>query len=193
MYKLNLVFPVILSEEIDRIAEETGFKPAQIRQLAGGDVPPLGIVIADHEHFIKFDLIPMTRKPEDDEPMAKTVLTGPFAVIWLCLQKGVVPCFLTRIEIPDDLFPTCSAIRWHDISSLFFEVSLRNSRAARLAELHAPDIIIRHEIKMLWEATEALEYGKHGGPWGLNTSGYSLMDGWFEGAAPNDEDAEYEE
>ena len=189
MYKLNLVYPVILSEEIDRIADAAGFSSDQIRKLGGGGVPPLGIVTADCDLHRKFDLIPL--KEMEEEPTAGIVLTGPVAVIWLCLQKGVIPYFLTQIDIPDDLFCSCDAARWHDISSLYLQVSSTNHRIARLAQLHAPEIILRHEIKVLWEAVEALENGKVGGPWGVADCGYSLMDGWSEGAKPTDEDEDF--
>ena len=193
MYKLDLVYPVILSEEIDRIAEATGFSSDRILRLAGGEVPPLGIVTADNDLYKKFDLVPMQIRAEDEPPKAKIVLTGPLAVIWLCLQKGVIPCFLTRIDIPDDLFSDCSANRWHDISSLYYRVSTMNDCIARLAALRAPEIILRHEIKLLWEAADALEYGMDGGPWGLSTSGYSLIYGWLDDAdtTPGDEDTDF--
>ena len=185
MYSLNLVFPVLLSDELARIAEAPGCSSEQIRSLAGGNASSLGVVIPAEDRRKKAGTIRREEKQNDPQDMSALsegdfVFTGAPAVLWLCRQKNCQPRFITRICIPDDMFSVCSASCWYALSSAFFAVSRANDRLARLAKLHAPDIILRNEIGMLWKAVEALEYGTDNGFGGLNAIGYSLLCGWYE-------------
>ena len=192
MYSLNLVFPVMLSDELARIAEATGCSSEQICGIAGGNASQLGVVIPAEDRRRKTGAVLREEKRNDSPDMpalseGDVVLTGAAAVLWLCRLKDCHPRFITRISIPDDMFSVCDASRWYALSSAFFEVSHVNARLARLAELHAPDIILRNEIGMLWKAVDALEYGTDKGFGGLNAIGYSLMCGWYDKPDEGDE------
>ena len=52
-----------------------------------------------------------------------------------------------------------------DLNDLYRRVINRNNRLKRLLELHAPDIIVRNEKRMLQEAVDALiDNGRRGRP-----------------------------
>ena len=69
--------------------------------------------------------------------------------------------------IPPDLRPLVALdggrFATSDLNDLYRRVINRNNRLKRLTELHAPDVIIRNEKRMLQEAVDALlDNGKHG-------------------------------
>ena len=68
-------------------------------------------------------------------------------------------------------------------SSLMAQQSLFTAAVAAAALCGVP----------LQEAADALEYGMDGGPWGLSTSGYSLIYGWLDDAdtTPGDEGTDF--
>ena len=80
---------------------------------------------------------------------------------WMILD--VVPV------IPPDLRPMVQLdggrFATSDLNDLYRRVINRNNRLARLLELHAPDIIVRNEKRMLQEAVDALiDNGRRGRP-----------------------------
>ena len=80
---------------------------------------------------------------------------------WMILD--VVPV------IPPDLRPMVQLdggrFATSDLNDLYRRVIKRNNRLARLLELHAPDIIVRNEKRMLQEAVDALiDNGRRGRP-----------------------------
>ena len=71
--------------------------------------------------------------------------------------------------IPPDLRPMVQLdggrFATSDLNDLYRRVINRNNRLARLLELHAPDIIVRNEKRMLQEAVDALiDNGRRGRP-----------------------------
>ncbi len=57
------------------------------------------------------------------------------------------------------------ALQPSDLNDLYRRVINRNNRLKRLLELHAPDIIVRNEKRMLQEAVDALiDNGRRGRP-----------------------------
>ena len=80
---------------------------------------------------------------------------------WMVLD--VVPV------IPPDLRPMVmldgGRYATSDLNDLYRRVINRNNRLAKMLELHAPDIIVRNEKRMLQEAVDALiDNGRHGRP-----------------------------
>ncbi len=80
---------------------------------------------------------------------------------WMILD--VVPV------IPPDLRPMVQLdggrFATSDLNDLYRRVIIRNNRLKRLLELHAPDIIVRNEKRMLQEAVDALiDNGRRGRP-----------------------------
>ena len=183
MFNLTLASPVILPRELSHLAAETGFSKAQLRQLAGGELPPLGIVTAATEEQNLFVILPrevsQNGKPKTvATPLDGATLTRAEAISWLCHQKGIEPVLLEQIDIPATLLSVCTPEQWYDISYLFYHVKSANDRVSRLMTLEAPPIILNREIRSLWDAVEELERGSDEGRIGLKSVGFSLETGW---------------
>ncbi|WP_353893425.1 DNA-directed RNA polymerase subunit beta' [Proteinivorax hydrogeniformans] len=80
---------------------------------------------------------------------------------WMILEAIPVlpPDLRPMVQLDGGRFATA------DLNDLYRRVINRNNRLKRLAELHAPDIIVRNEKRMLQEAVDALiDNGRRGRP-----------------------------
>ena len=89
--------------------------------------------------------------------------------------------------IPPDLRPMVmldgGRFATSDLNDLYRRVINRNNRLTKMKELHAPDIIIRNEKRMLQEAVDALiDNGRHGRPvTGPNNRAYKSLSDMLKG------------
>ena len=83
-------------------------------------------------------------------------LFGPAAVLAYMESLGLSSKPMDGIPVHDILELCDTMDEAHDILFLMNRVKLRNERVKRLKEMNAPEIIMRNEIRMLWEMVEQL-------------------------------------
>lgn len=197
MFHLELATPVFLNAQLEDLATQLGYDIDTLTQIANHKYPSYWVFKQDIGPYKKFDMLPVMELRDDgawhhvDLPEAVSeefVTTGTDAILWLCEQKYVKVSPLTRVDIPITVFEVATDNQWYGISTLFARLSNRNARLGRIIQMRAPDVIIRAEQRMLWEAVEMLEnpdsFGKeilmrnNKPAIGLNRIGFSILTGW---------------
>jgi len=82
--------------------------------------------------------------------------TGTNGILYLANALGVSLSYLNYVDIPADVWRE-TRHEWDHICHLCSRVELRADRLRRLLELGAPEIILRNERRMVWEAVCALD------------------------------------
>lgn len=182
LFRIELAKPVFLYKQIPALSKAIGIDESKIEQILR-----LGLLVEVNEdntyQFIK----------NGKQKEGTTLYYGEKAIHYLLDQsKEAFSDFpLLEVVIPKDVFFACTPREWHDITALFVYVSNRSYRLKRLLELHAPEIIIMNEERLLWEAVARLEDNDN--PYckpevnenniqrrSLSEVEYSLLTGWSE-------------
>lgn len=119
------------------------------------------------EIFKKLDLVKLKETLEERFPKAgaqeKEKLTKRISLISSMIKSGVKPewMFLTRIPvIPPAIRPMVALEGGRhatsDVNDLYRRVINRNNRLKKLMDIHAPEVILRNEKRILQEAVDAL-------------------------------------
>ncbi|XKT75475.1 MAG: DNA-directed RNA polymerase subunit beta' [Patescibacteria group bacterium UBA2103] len=119
------------------------------------------------EIFKKLDLVKLKEELEERFPKAgaqeKEKLTKRISLIGGMIKSGVKPewMFMTRIPvIPPAIRPMVALEGGRhatsDVNDLYRRVINRNNRLKKLMDIHAPEVILRNEKRILQEAVDAL-------------------------------------
>lgn len=122
---------------------------------------------AVHEIFKKIDLVKLKEDLEERFDKAgaqeKEKITKRVSLISSMIKSGVKPewMFLTRIPvIPPAIRPMVALEGGRhatsDVNDLYRRVINRNNRLKKLMDIHAPEVILRNEKRILQEAVDAL-------------------------------------
>lgn len=187
MIKIELYKPVILFSQLPAAAEKLGIELEKLQTLAnGGCIITEDVAITSEDEpmaYAKYDLLPFGVLPDTSVPH----LYGSEGVIWFCDEKGVELQSITAIDLPNTVYFEATDSQWLDLSESAAYVELYNDRVRRLSGLHAPEIILINETRMLREKIEILESNRYGKPMthedgtlrrALRDIGYSLVGGW---------------
>ena len=105
----------------------------------------------------------LTKEAEDKKGQVKKKIQKRLKMIEGMQAAGVKPesmCMTILPVIPPDLRPmvqlTGGRFATSDLNDLYRRVINRNNRLKKLAELNAPEVITRNEMRMLQEAVDAL-------------------------------------
>ena len=141
--------------------------PAEFRAGMGADsIRELlaRIDLEEEEQYLRQELAISSSKQKKKKLVKRLQLVTGFKKSgnrpeWMILE--VIPV------IPPDLRPLVALdggrFATSDLNDLYRRVINRNNRLKRLMELHAPEVIIRNEKRMLQEAVDALiDNGRHG-------------------------------
>ena len=122
------------------------------------------IDLEEEEQYLRQELATSSSKQKKKKLVKRLQLVTGFKKSgnrpeWMILE--VIPV------IPPDLRPLVALdggrFATSDLNDLYRRVINRNNRLKRLMELHAPEVIIRNEKRMLQEAVDALiDNGRHG-------------------------------
>ena len=138
-----------LPEEYEELLE-VGMGGAALYQLLGEiDLPQL--------------ITQLTEEAEAKKGQAKKRLQKRLKMLEGMVSAGITPestCMTILPVIPPDLRPmvqlTGGRFATSDLNDLYRRVINRNNRLKKLAELNAPEVITRNEMRMLQEAVDAL-------------------------------------
>ena len=117
--------------------------------------------------FKKIDLAKLLKKLEEDVEKASSIEAGKInkriSTVAAMIHSDIRPewMFLTSIPvIPPALRPMVpldgGRYATSDVNDLYRRVINRNNRLKKLKEIHAPDVILRNEKRILQEAVDAL-------------------------------------
>lgn len=117
--------------------------------------------------FKNFDIKSILAKLEEEYPTtkgpAKEKVNKRISILKAMLKSGIRPewMFITRLPvIPPALRPMVALdggrSATSDINDLYRRVINRNNRLKKLQEIHAPEVILRNEKRILQEAVDAL-------------------------------------
>jgi DNA-directed RNA polymerase subunit beta' len=120
-----------------------------------------------HQLLSEIDLSQLIAKLSEEAEVkkgqAKKRLQKRLKMLEGMLSAGIKPdsmCLTTLPVIPPDLRPmvqlTGGRFATSDLNDLYRRVINRNNRLKKLAELNAPEVITRNEMRMLQEAVDAL-------------------------------------
>jgi len=120
-----------------------------------------------HSIFKNLDLKAILAKLEEEYPTtkgpAKEKTNKRMSIIKSMIKSGIKPewMFITRLPvIPPALRPMVALdggrSATSDINDLYRRVINRNNRLKKLQEIHAPEVILRNEKRILQEAVDAL-------------------------------------
>jgi DNA-directed RNA polymerase subunit beta' len=131
---------------------------------------------AIHTLFKNLDLAKLTTELETAREKASSVerdkLNKRLGLIKSMMNSGVRPewMFLTRLPVTPPALRPMVALEGgrhatSDVNDLYRRVINRNNRLKKLKEIHAPDVILRNEKRILQEAVDALIDNsiRHGG------------------------------
>ena len=160
MLYIKLASPVILHSKLQEIADKLGEPRLSIQKVL------LQSLLLNENGNGTFEYL--TEK-EFNERMEDGTLQeypvdrrGVDAILYMARKKGVEIPFISEIKIPSYVWERSSAWDWEGFAYMCYRIENRQDRLVRLRELGAPDVIVRNEIRMYYEAVWALDDNRYG-------------------------------
>lgn len=193
MIYVSLHFPVILRKQLPEIAKQMDVPEKELKDL----------LVNRSFYAVKDGKPGVYAMPENLEGISvffsgfQLPRFGSEAVIEYAKTKGVEVLFIKEIKLGYELFTSYPQQTFDDVACLAHRVEMRDSRTFRLEAIHAPEVIMMNELRMLQEAVEVLESndlcGKHLSDNGrilksLRDIGWSLIDGSERKSVENNEE-----